>query len=489
MVGGGQDNQATGTGSFVGGGGYDGFNVQGNLASGAASTVGGGLNNNAGYGYATVGGGQQNTASGSSATVGGGFGNHATDAFATVAGGYSSTAGGYAATVAGGFGNQATGTGSFVGGGGYDGYNVAGNLASGAASTVGGGLDNSANNNYATVGGGFGNHATYAFATVGGGESSTAGGYFATVAGGYDNQATGPGSVIGGGGFDGANYVGNTANGAASTVAGGYDNFADGSDSAVGGGSNNTASGVASTVGGGTQNIASNTFATVAGGSYNTAGGIASFAAGDGNTVNGNYSVALGAGGIVSDANAFLWCDGTRAGTSQGAHSFAALATGGVWFYTGPGVQGLHIAPSGSSWITPSDRNEKKNFHAVDTVALLDKLAAIPIQQWNYKWERDDDVPNIGPMAQDFKAAFYPGRDDKGISTLEFDGVELAAIQGLNKKLEQQRAELQAKQSEIDGLMRRLAALEATVQKVSDRLDESKAAPIPAANVRNQGGM
>ena len=37
-----------------------------------------------------------------------------------------------------------------------------------------------------------------------------------------------------------------------------------------------------------------------------------------------------------------------------------------------------------------------------------------------------------GAMAQDFKAAFYPGRDDKSISTLEFDGVELAAIQGLN---------------------------------------------------------
>jgi predicted RNase H-like nuclease (RuvC/YqgF family) len=45
-------------------------------------------------------------------------------------------------------------------------------------------------------------------------------------------------------------------------------------------------------------------------------------------------------------------------------------------------------------------------------------------------------------MAQDFKAAFYPGRDDKSISTLEFDGVELAAIQGLNQKLETENAEL-----------------------------------------------
>jgi uncharacterized coiled-coil protein SlyX len=180
---------------------------------------------------------------------------------------------------------------------------------------------------------------------------------------------------------------------------------------------------------------------------------------------------------------------GTRQAQSQGAHSFAALCTGGVWFYTGAGVAGVKCAAGQSAWTTISDRNVKKNFQAVDTVAVLDKLAAIPIQRWNYKWERDDDVPNIGPMAQDFKAAFYPGRDDKGISTLEFDGVELAAIQGLNRKVEQQRAELQVKQSEIDGLTRRLAALETTVQKVSEQLDQSKAAPIPAANTSNHGGL
>jgi hypothetical protein len=30
-------------------------------------------------------------------------------------------------------------------------------------------------------------------------------------------------------------------------------------------------------------------------------------------------------------------------------------------------------------------------------------------------------------MAQDFKAAFYPARDDKSITTQEADGVALAA--------------------------------------------------------------
>jgi hypothetical protein len=79
----------------------------------------------------------------------------------------------------------------------------------------------------------------------------------------------------------------------------------------------------------------------------------------------------------------------------------------------------------------------------------LDKLAAIPVQEWNYKWERDDATPNLGPMAQDFKAAFYPGRDDKSITTLEFDGVELAAIQGLNQKLHEKDVQIQQLQQSV----------------------------------------
>ena len=69
----------------------------------------------------------------------------------------------------------------------------------------------------------------------------------------------------------------------------------------------------------------------------------------------------------------------------------------------------------------------------------------------------DDSVLNIGPMAQDFKGAFYPGRDDKVITTLEFDGVELAAIQGLNEKLQQ-------KETEIAELKQRLEALEKIIR-------------------------
>jgi hypothetical protein len=81
----------------------------------------------------------------------------------------------------------------------------------------------------------------------------------------------------------------------------------------------------------------------------------------------------------------------------------------------------------------------------------------MPVQSWNYKWEADNATPHLGPMAQDFKAAFYPGRDDKTISTLEFDGVELAAIQGLNEKL---TGELKQKETEITELRQQNQLLE-----------------------------
>jgi hypothetical protein len=44
-------------------------------------------------------------------------------------------------------------------------------------------------------------------------------------------------------------------------------------------------------------------------------------------------------------------------------------------------------------------------------------------------------------MAQDFRAAFGLGSDDKIITKVDVNGVALAAIQGLNAKLEARVAE------------------------------------------------
>ena len=97
------------------------------------------------------------------------------------------------------------------------------------------------------------------------------------------------------------------------------------------------------------------------------------------------------------------------------------------------------------------------------------------MQRWNYKSEPDDAVPHLGPMAQAFKAAFYPGRDDKVITTLEFDGVELAAIQGLHQKLQEKSAELAQMKRQLAEQAERLQGIEARLKSFE--------APLPAAAV------
>jgi hypothetical protein len=62
-------------------------------------------------------------------------------------------------------------------------------------------------------------------------------------------------------------------------------------------------------------------------------------------------------------------------------------------------------------------------------------------------------------MSQDFKHAFFPGRDDLSISTLEFDGVELAAIQSLNARLKEKDAQISALEKRMAEVEKLLTAL------------------------------
>jgi hypothetical protein len=180
------------------------------------------------------------------------------------------------------------------------------------------------------------------------------------------------------------------------------------------------------------------------------------------NVAGGFYSFAAGARTWATNSGSFVWGDGSGQITaSTNDNSVTMRAAGGYRLLSsgsepGPGV---YLAPFGTSWTTISDRNAKKNFAPVNTESVLDKLAAIPVQEWNYKWEPDNATPNLGPMAQDFKAAFYPGRDDKSISTLEFDGVELAAIQGLNQKLQEKDVEIQQLQKSVAELRQLMSQL------------------------------
>jgi len=253
----------------------------------------------------------------------------------------------------------------------------------------------------------------------------------------------------------------NQANGDSAAVGGGYGNYA--VDSAtVAGGRGNTASDYVTTVAGGLGNQSLVYGSTVAGGLNNTAQGyMAAIPGGASNVVSGSYSFAAGFTALATNNNSFVWSDGSTGTASTGTNQFVARASGGFVFFTGSGAGGAILGAGATSWSVLSDRNAKKDIAPADTQAVLNKLVQVPIEQWRYQWEGESGAPHLGPMAQDFKAAFYPGRDDKGISTLEFDGVELAAIQGLNQKLEQTRAEAKQKDAEIQELKQRLEMLEA----------------------------
>ena len=147
--------------------------------------------------------------------------------------------------------------------------------------------------------------------------------------------------------------------------------------------------------------------------------------------------------------------------TSSVANEFTVRASGGVRFFSNSGLTtGVTLAAGGGSWASVSDRNLKENFAAVNGEQVLEKVAAIPMQTWNYI-AQEDAIRHMGPMAQDFHAAFGLGPDDKHITTIDADGVALAAIQALYKLSQQKDAKIQRQQAEIDELRAMMEALQA----------------------------
>ena len=70
------------------------------------------------------------------------------------------------------------------------------------------------------------------------------------------------------------------------------------------------------------------------------------------------------------------------------------------------------------------------------------------ISSWSYK--RSPDVRHLGPMAQDFYAAFQLGDGETTISSVDADGVALAGIKGLYLKLQEKEAQLSELRERIE---------------------------------------
>jgi hypothetical protein len=133
----------------------------------------------------------------------------------------------------------------------------------------------------------------------------------------------------------------------------------------------------------------------------------------------------------------------------------------------------VRLDPGDSQWKALSDRNAKENFVSVDGRDILERLGGIPIETWNYKTQ-DPSIRHIGPMAQDFHAAFNVGTDDKHIGTVDADGVALAAIQGLYGIVQEKDAQIKAQQQQIAALQEEKDAEIAALQARIVALEEAK---------------
>jgi len=476
--------------SFLGGG------MQNTIERGTFSFLGGGSDNTEGGDFSFLGGGQDNSLLSESSFLGGGEDNFiysaAADSFlgggwgneiypgateSVLAGGEWNWIGTNSdhSTLTGGFSNGIWGeaTCSCLAGGRF-------NRLEASCASLGGGEWNSIDSpavDHSVLGGGEWNRITgYAgHSLLGGGQYNIISGEAtnACLVGGSNNAVCALGSVLGGGrnnqigswrepvgeasdhsllgGGEGnlislathACLMGGSSNLLAaapySVLAGGRGNqiLTNSDGSVIGGGTGNLAAGSRSLVAGGHNNCATNWYATVAGGAWNTAGGQGSFAA-------GRAARAL-------DDGSFVWnCDWMNALASTGANQFLARASGGFSFYTSTSG-GATLAPGSGSWTSMSDRNAKENITLVDPQAVLAKVVELPVSTWNYQ-AQNPAIRHLGPMAQDFKAAFGLGETDTGITSVDADGVALAAIQGLNQKLKQKDAEIQSLQQRIEAL-------------------------------------
>jgi len=245
------------------------------------------------------------------------------------------------------------------------------------------------------------------------GDSNTTSAYAASVTAGINNEANGGYSIIGGG----------------------RNNETGGTDAGIVAGSGNLASGLGSFIGGGIDNIASGSRSAIPGGWDNEA--------------DGSYSFAAGHHARANEARCFVWngnssfaiADSQR---TNGPGSVTMRGPGGFRFFSSSGTSttGAELVAGSGSWSSMSDRNSKENVDLVDGDELLARLSLIPIAKWNYI-DQEDGIRHIGPMAQDFYAAFGVGEADTHISNVDADGVALAAIQALAKQVVELRDEIE----------------------------------------------
>lgn len=163
----------------------------------------------------------------------------------------------------------------------------------------------------------------------------------------------------------------------------------------------------------------------------------------------GNASVANSGAALTAtnngQGNVSSAYGGAQTGLSGAASTFGSIAAGkGAADAANASSTnaGIGAAASIAAMIFMSDKNKKKDIKPTDPDAALEAIEATPVSTWKYDASKggidDGEATHMGPMAQDVQKNMgddvAPG--GKVIDAVSANGMAMAAIQGLSRKVD-----------------------------------------------------
>jgi len=149
---------------------------------------------------------------------------------------------------------------------------------------------------------------------------------------------------------------------------------------------------------------------------------------------------------------------------------FAAQTTGFRISLGGSGGQEFEVGNDGTLAVGPAgtqnlflDTSGNLTIQGTLTDRVLDKLARLEVSRWSYE---DQQARHLGPMAEDFHAAFGLGEDARHIAPKDMAGVAMASAQALKTKVDQQQVTIEQQRQRLVDQDRELEALRARLEEL-----------------------
>ena len=198
-----------------------------------------------------------------------------------------------------------------------------------------------------------------------------------------------------------------------------------------------------------------------------------------------NNAIAIGYKAVVNSSNSMVFGNSSVTGWGFGAATPSSTKVFIVGTTSGNG-NGAYLT-AGGTWTNASDVNLKENFTTLDAADILEKISKLNITRWMYKGTEAEY--HIGPMAQDFHAAFNVGVNDKSISTIDPAGVALIGVQELKKRndelqktndaLVQKNVELENKLNGVEELVKQVRDAQIACCRQLGNLEQAAVLDVP----------